>query len=70
MDKPYNDFEREYMAKTSGIKSDEAPIKNINELTQSDLIGRLAYLEKELQATPEHTHCFRIHQWSAMSWVG
>lgn len=54
MNKPYTQFEKDYAIKTSGKKDlviEQVP--SITSLSEEDIAGRLAFLEKEIRATPD-----------------
>lgn len=54
MHKPYAAFEKEYTAKLTGKKPTEiTQVTPINKLDQADIMGRIRYLEKELQSNPQ-----------------
>jgi len=54
VNKPYATLENEYSAKyPSSHPLEEGEVIGIKELTQDDLLNRLEFLQKELQATPD-----------------
>lgn len=53
MHKPYDTFEKEYVAKFTGKKVDEVQVTPIKNLDQADLIARIHYLEKEIESNPQ-----------------
>ncbi|MEI8365375.1 MAG: hypothetical protein WCF65_03060 [Parachlamydiaceae bacterium] len=54
MNKPYNDFEREYAGKTSSIEgTNSEQIVSVKKLSSEEIQYRLDFLEKEIQATPQ-----------------
>lgn len=54
MNKPYHSFEEEYALKfPSGHSSEEGKTITLKMLNNAELINRIRYLDKELQATPD-----------------
>jgi type IV pilus assembly protein PilM len=53
VDKPYPEFEKEFLKKTAGETDPDIAVRPIKELSQDELEARVSYLENEIQATPD-----------------
>ena len=53
MNKPYDDFEKEFENKNPETKPSDGVIAGIMQLNDAGLFQRVEYLEKELQSTPD-----------------
>lgn len=53
MNKPYAEFEKEYSSKVPSSRELSGEVPNVSSLTSDEIKGRLNYLEKEIQATPQ-----------------